>query len=74
MIKVKDRTSLMRDPNTGAIINTDNVSRKSLRESRLKAKAKDNKLKEFEEKLDNMETKLESFETKLDTLISLLRK
>ena len=59
MIKVKDRTSLMRDPNTGAIINTDNVSRKSLRESRLKAKAKDNKLKEFEEKLRSIIPNLE---------------
>ena len=74
MIKVKDRTGLVRDPSTGAIINVDNEQRRNALDARRRAKEKDNLIKNNSSRLDELEAKFENIESKLDRLLALMTK
>ncbi len=74
MIKVKDRVGLVRDPNTGAIINMDATGRRNSIEARRIAKERDKLVKDNSSRLEALEQKFEDIESKLDRLLTLLTK
>lgn len=61
LVNIKDYPELMKDPNTGAIINRDNLTRKKYRTQRQKNE-------EMVRRLDNLEKDVQSINTKLDDL------
>ena len=61
LVNIKDYPELMKDPNTGAIINRDNLTREKYRTQRQKNE-------EMLRRLDNLEKDVQSINTKLDDL------
>lgn len=72
-IKVTDHPGLMRDSNTGAIINVDQTKAKQAVINRQRAKAQRESVDNLNGRVENLEANVVSINTKLDALIELLK-
>lgn len=64
LINIKDYPELVKDPNTGLIINRDNITRKKYKTQRQK---NEDQLK----RIENLESQVKSIDDKLDQLMDL---
>lgn len=71
-IKVTDHPGLMRDSNTGAIINVDQTKAKQAVVNRQRAKAQRDSVDNLNGRVENLEANVVSINAKLDALIDLL--
>ena len=74
LLKVTDHPGLMRDTNTGAVINTDQTKLKRALEQRRRAQAQQNKVTDLDNRVLNLENNVNDINAKLDTILSLLSK
>lgn len=72
-IKVTDHPGLMRDSNTGAIINIDQTKAKQAVINRQRAKAQRESVDNLNGRVENLEANVVSINAKLDALIDLLK-
>ena len=72
-IKVTDHPGLMRDSNTGAIINVDQTKAKQAVVNRQRAKAQRDSVDNLNGRVENLEANVVSINAKLDALIDLLK-
>lgn len=73
LIKVADHPGLMRDSNTGAIINTDQNKIKNALANRQKLRAQRQQVNDLDNRVANLEVNVTNINNKLDTLIELLK-
>lgn len=59
MYKIKGRNGLVKDPNTGSVINTDVHAHKQAKAAKERIIASKKKEKELEERIDRLESALE---------------
>lgn len=74
LIKVKDNSNLVRDSETGAIINVSAVDRDNAIARHRALKNKDKQLTNTIDQVNNLSERVDNIETKLDAIIDLLRK
>lgn len=73
LIKVADHPGLMRDSNTGAIINTDQNKVKTALANRQKLRAQRQQVNDLDNRVANLESNVTTINNKLDALIELLK-
>ena len=73
LIKVADHPGLMRDSNTGAIINTDQTKVKNALANRQKLRAQRQQVNDLDNRVANLEVNVTNINNKLDALIELLK-
>lgn len=73
LIKVADHPGLMRDSNTGAIINTDQNKIKNALANRQKLRAQRQQVNDLDNRVANLESNVTTINNKLDALIELLK-
>lgn len=73
LIKVADHPGLMRDSNTGAIINTDQNKIKNALANRQKLRAQRQQVNDLDNRVANLESNVTNINNKLDALIELLK-
>lgn len=73
LIKVTDHPGLMRDSNTGAIINTDQNKIKNALANRQKLRAQRQQVNDLDNRVANLESNVTTINNKLDALIELLK-
>lgn len=73
LIKVADHPGLMRDSNTGAIINTDQNKIKNALANRQKLRAQRQQVNDLDNRVANLEVNVTNINNKLDALIELLK-
>lgn len=73
LIKVADHPGLMRDSNTGAIINTDQNKVKTALANRQKLRAQRQQVNDLDNRVANLESNVTNINNKLDALIELLK-
>ena len=73
LIKVTDHPGLMRDSNTGAIINTDQNKIKNALANRQKLRAQRQQVNDLDNRVANLESNVTNINNKLDALIELLK-
>lgn len=73
ILKVKNNTNLVRDSETGAIININSVERQNAITRRSALKRKNEQIKQTIDHVDELSKRVDSIENKLDAIIELLR-
>lgn len=72
MIKVKNNPDLVRDKNSGGIINVDDNAYNLHKAKKRLAIKKLEKEKDTEDRINNLETKINGIENKLEKILDLL--
>ena len=73
ILKVKDKSSLVRDSETGAIINVNIAERENAITRRNVLKRRNEQIKQTVENVDELSKRVDSIEHKLDSILELLR-
>ena len=74
ILKVQNNSNLVRDSNTGAIINVNDAERQNVLSRRANQIKRNQQIEQTTKQIDELSIRVDNIESKLDCILDLLRK